>query len=134
MSTPISTPTVLTAAAKAIGLAVVINSVLFFALFAFKIIDPRFAMGPNHDQTITIVPVVISTILFSIIGVVIFLLLLRFSSEPVKIFTWVVLAGFVLTLGNPFFAGIPTVMALGLDVLHIAPAYLLWSFLTKTIK
>lgn len=134
MSTPVSTSTVLIAAAKAIGLAVVINSVLFFALFVFKIIDPRFGIGPNHDQTITILPVVISTIVSSVIGLVIFLLLLRFSSEPVKIFTWVVITGFVLTLGNPFFAGFPTMMALGLDVLHIAPAYLLWSFLTKTIR
>ena len=134
MSTPVSTSTVLIAAAKAIGLAVVINSILFFALFTFKIIDPRFGIGPNHDQTITILPVIFSTILPSIIGLVIFLLLLRYSSEPVKIFTWVVIAVFVITLGNPFFAGVPTVMALGLDLLHIAPAYLLWSFLTKTIK
>jgi hypothetical protein len=130
MSTSVPTSKILIAAAKAIGIAEIVNVALFFALFAAKLIDPHVGVGPEQ-QPITIVHVVGSTAFFSVIGLLIFLGLVRFTADPVKYFTWVCIAGFVLTLGNPFFAGIPTTMALALDALHIAPAYFLWRFLTR---
>ncbi|MEI6410344.1 MAG: DUF6069 family protein [Bacteroidota bacterium] len=86
MSTSVPFSKILIEGAKAIGIATVINVVLFFALFAAKLIDPHVGIGPNHEA-ITIVPVIFSTVLFSVIGLLIFLALVRFSSNPVKIFT-----------------------------------------------
>lgn len=132
MSTPVPFSKIFTAAAKAIGLAAVINTVLFFALTAANMIDPAVGVGPEK-QSVGIVPVVFSTVLMSFIGTLVFLAIVRYSANPVKIFTWVCIAVFVITLANPFLAGIPSKMAVALDVLHIAPAYLIWRFLTRSV-
>lgn len=132
MSTTVPLSKILIEGAKAIGIATIINVVLFFVLFAAKMIDPHVGVGPKQES-LTIVPVVISTVMFSVVGLLIFLALVRFTANPVKIFTWVCIIGFVVTLGNPFFAGLPTTMGIALDLLHIAPAYLLWRFLTRAV-
>lgn len=131
MSASVPTTKIMIAAAKAVGIAELINVVLFFGLFAAKLIDPHVGVGPEQ-QPITIVHVIGSTAFFSLIGLLIFLGLLRLTADPVKYFTWFCIVGFLLTLANPFLAGIPTTMSLALDTLHIAPAYLLWRFLTQS--
>jgi hypothetical protein len=132
MSKSTNFSTVLTEAAKAIGLAVLVNIVFYYILNAVGIFSENPDMSPD-GQKLNVIPVAISTVFFMVIGTVIFLLLVRFSSNPGKIFTYFCIGGFILTLGNPFFAGLPTKFGIGLDLLHIAPAYLLWRFLTRTV-
>jgi hypothetical protein len=132
MATNISTSKILIEAAKAIGMAVAVNAVLFFVLFLAKWIDPHVGVGPNNDP-ISLMPVVVSTVFGMAVATVIFLLLARFTSNPVGVFTWVCIIAFVGFLANPFLAikDMPTIMGVALDILHIAPAYLIWRFLTR---
>jgi Family of unknown function (DUF6069) len=124
--------TILTAAATATGIATAINVILYYILVAVNVHDNTWEMQPG--QTIGVAGVIMSTLMFSIVGTLVFLLINRFSSQPARIFTIVCIVGFLLSLGNPFFAGVPSKMAVGLDLMHIAPAYLLWRYLTGTVK
>jgi hypothetical protein len=123
--------TIAVEAAKAIGWAVVVNLVLYFALDAAGMFDHNVVLDPKSGQKLSHLPIVISTVFSMTIGTLVFWALTRFSANPGKAFTWVCIGVFVLTLGNPFFAGFPTKFAVGLDLLHIAPAYCIWRFLSR---
>ncbi len=134
MTTNVNYSKILLEAGKAIGIATVVNVVLFFILFSAKLIDPHIGVGPANDP-INVVAVAISTVMFLAIATVIFLLLARFTQNPARIFTWVCMVVFVLTLANPFLAipNVPISMAMAINLLHIAPAYLIWRFLTRSV-
>jgi len=134
MSNNVHYSKILVEALKAIGIAAVVNAVLFFVLFAAKMIDPHVGVGPANDP-IHVGAVVMSTVVFLAIATAIFLLLVRFTSNPARIFTWVCAIGFVLLLANPFLMiqNIPTSMGIAVDLLHVAPAYLIWRFLTRAV-
>lgn len=133
MASNISASKIFTEAGKAIGIAVAVNSVLFFLFFWAKLIDPHIGAGPEN-QPINIIAVVMSTAMSMLVATLLFFLLSRISSNPVKIFGWVCAIMFVITLANPFLKikDVPTGMGIALDLLHIAPAYLIWRFLSRT--
>jgi Family of unknown function (DUF6069) len=131
MSNKIQLSTILTAAAKAIGIAVVVNVALYFVLNAIGMYDADVVLDPKSGQKLSWIPIAFSTVVSMVFGTIVFIIISRFSSNPGRIFTYVCLAVFVLTIGNPFFAGFPTKFAIGLDLQHIAPAFFLWSGLSK---
>jgi Family of unknown function (DUF6069) len=125
MANKINFSKILTAAGTAIGLSVAINVALFFIFSAAGLLK-----GPAPME-VNAIGVAVSTTFFLLIGTGIYLLVARFAADPAKIFTYICIGGFILTLANPFMAGFPTGMAAVLDLMHVAPAYLLWRFLTR---
>lgn len=121
---------ILTGAGQAIGISIIINVILFYLLPMVGLLDTEFVI-PGAGERVNVMGVIISTVMFMAIGVVIYVLLALFSPNPNKWFTYVVIAGFILTLGNFYFAGVPLKMGIGLDLMHIAPAYFLWKYLTR---
>ncbi len=135
MATTIHYPTIIAAAAKAIGLALAINIVLFFLFFSIKWIDPHVGVGPSNEP-ISIGATIGSTALSMVFATLLFVLLLRYTRRPVYIFTWVCSIALLLFLINPYLTikDLPAIMGLALDILHLAPAFLIWRFLTRTVK
>ena len=135
MATTVNYSKILPAAAKAIGLAVVINIALFFLFFSIQWIDPHVGVGPSNEP-VSIGATIGSTALSMVFATIIFILLMQYTKRPATIFTWVCSIALLLFLINPYLTikGLPAIMGLALDVLHLAPAFLIWRFLTRTVK
>ncbi len=133
MSIQINYKGIILQSAKAIIIAIGINIVIFYLATALNFINPDFSMQSNGNK-LTVWNVMSSTLLFSFPGVLIFVLLVKLTQRPEKTFKWVCIIGFIIFLPAPFvaFEGIPLSMALSLEIMHVAPAYLLWKYLTST--
>ena len=124
----------ITAGAIAGGVAAVINAVLFFIFHGAGVLTDDIFVQPN--QPLTVVPVIISSILPSIIGSIVFFLIEKFTNNGFGIFKIVSIVLLVLSFGNPFF-GIPevtTAYAVVLDVMHVVVAVSLLYFINKSVK
>lgn len=115
----------------AAGVSATINAILFFALHAADVITDSFFIKPN--ETLTVVPVIISSIIPSLIGAVVFYLFERFSNNGFKIFRVVAIGLMLLSLASPFLAvqGMPLGYAIALDVMHVVVALILLFFIEK---
>lgn len=122
------------AGTKGIGVAVAVNVVLFYIFSALGVISSDILIPQAGNQPITIVPIVMASIMPLIIATLVFMLLAKFTKQPVKIFGIISLIILVLSFYNPF--TIPSVtiaMAVGLNVMHIVVAGAIYWALSKSV-
>ncbi|MCU0391829.1 MAG: DUF6069 family protein [Thermoflexibacter sp.] len=119
--------------AKGIVVAVVVNAILFFIFSSLGVISEQILIQPAN-QPITIVPVVMASIVPSILATLFFMALVKFTKQPVKIFGIIALVLVVLSFASPF--SIPTVtiaMAVVLNFMHAVVAGAIYWGLSKSV-
>jgi hypothetical protein len=111
--------TIITAAALAGVSAAFINSLLYFIFHASGIIPDNVFIQEN--QPLTVVPVIISSVVPSLLAGIVFYLLCRYTSKGYRIFSIIALLLLVLSFANPFMSipGIPLAMGLALNAMHV---------------
>jgi Family of unknown function (DUF6069) len=122
---------VLTAGAIAGVAAAILNVLLFFIFHAVGIITDDIQVQPS--QPLTIAPVLISSVLPSVVGAAVFFLFEKYTKNSFKLFTILALVLLVLSFGNPFL-GIPNVTigyAIALNLMHVVVAFSLLYFLKR---
>jgi hypothetical protein len=123
--------TIFMAGLKAGILSVALNAILFYVFHAAGVLTDDIMIQPG--QPLTVVPVLISSLMPSIIGACIYFLFDKYSNNGWRNFRILALVLFVVTLANPFM-GIPGVtvgFATVLDVMHVVVAGSLIYFLGK---
>lgn len=134
MNTKLSFKQIITAGAIAAGVSVVINAILFFIFKAAGVITDDIFIQPN--QPLTIVPIIISSILPTLVGACIFFLFEKYSKNGFKVFSIIALVLMILSFVNPFM-GIPNItVAYGivLNVMHVVVALSLLYFIKRVKK
>jgi hypothetical protein len=134
MKTKLSFKQAFMAGLMAAGVATGLNALLFFIFKALGIIVDTIFIQPN--QPLTVVPIIISSILPSLIASLVFFLLEKFTKNGFKIFRIIALVLMVLSFINPFM-GIPNVTlayALVLNLMHLVVAGAVLYFLGKAVK
>lgn len=134
----INAAALLKVAPLAAGAAAAFNAVLFLIGNALGLMDPSVGIaGPDGSiQAITLVPVIMASIIPSLLAGVLLAVLNRFSAQPLRIFGIVTLVLLVLSMANPFL-GIPNVpmgMALWLDLMHLMVAGTVWYAFSRYTK
>ena len=126
----INTSSLLKVALLAALASAAINAVLFFIGDATGMIDKAIGIpGPEGAvQSITLIPVIMSSIIPTLIAAGVLLLLNRFTENPIRIYGIVTIVLFVVTLANPFMGipNIPLIMGLWLIVMHAVVAGVAW--------
>ncbi|UPT67448.1 MAG: DUF6069 family protein [Sphingobacteriales bacterium JAD_PAG50586_3] len=115
----------------AAGTAAIVNAILFFIFHAAGIITDDIMVQPNMPMTV--VPVIISSILPTLIATVVFFLLEKYTANGFKIFTIISVILMVLSFANPF-VGIPGIgVAYGivLNVMHVVVVAALLFFINR---
>ena len=118
----------------AAGVATGLNALLFFIFKALGIIVDNIFIQPN--QPLTVFPVIISSILPSLIASLVFFLLEKFTKNGFKVFRIIALVLVVLSFINPFM-GIPNVTvayAVVLNLMHVVVAGAVLYFIGKAVK
>jgi hypothetical protein len=131
MNTKLNFKQIITAGAMAAGVSVIINSILFFVLKAAGIFTDDIFIQPN--QPLTILPIILSSVMPSLVGASIFFLFEKYSNNGFKIFSIVSIVLMVLSFVNPFI-GIPSVTiayGVALDLMHVVVALSLLYFIKK---
>ena len=119
---------------KAGIVSIVINAILFYVFHAAGVLTDDIMIQPG--QPLTVVPVLISSLVPSLIGACIYFFFEKFSKNGWRNFRILALILFVLTLANPFM-GIPGVTvgyATVLDLMHAVVAGSLMYFLNSIQK
>lgn len=118
----------------AAGLAAVVNAVLFFIFHAAGIITDDIMIQPNTPMTV--VPILISSIMPTLIAAAVFFLIEKNSQNGVKIFTIVALVLMVLTFANPFMGipGVTVAYGIALNVMHVVVVAALLFFINRAKK
>ena len=124
----------ITAGATAAGVSAVINSLLFFIFQAAGILTDTVFVQPN--QPLTVIPVIISSILPTLIGACIFFLFEKYSNNGFKTFSIISVVLVLLSLLSPFMsvAGMPLAFGLVLDAMHLVVAGSLLYFINRAKK
>jgi hypothetical protein len=129
MNTQLNFKQSILAGLMASGVSVIINSILFLVSKTAGIITDDIFIQPN--QPLTIVPIIISSILPTLIGACVFFLLEKYTNNGWKIFSIIAVVLLVLSFINPF-VGIPgiTIMyGIVLNVMHVVVAGALLYFI-----
>jgi len=118
----------------AAGVATLVNAILFFIFKAAGIIVDTIFIQPN--QPLTIVPIIISSIVPTLIATLVFFLFEKFTNNGFKIFRIIALVLMVLSLLNPFMGiqGVTVGYALVLDIMHVVVVGALLYFIGKAVK
>lgn len=114
--------------------SIVLNAILFFVFHAAGVLTDDIKI--HDDQALTIAPVIMSSLVPSLVGACVFFLFEKFSKNGWRNFRILALVLFVLTLANPFM-GIPGVTvgyAVVLDMMHVVVAGSLMYFLSVLNK
>lgn len=134
MKTKLSFKQSIMAGLMASAAAVVVNAILFLIFHATGTISDSIFIQPN--QPLTIVPIIISSVVPTIIASMVFFLFEKFTNNGMKIFTIISIVLLLLSFVNPFM-GIPGV-TLGygviLNVMHVVVAGSLLFFINKAVK
>jgi hypothetical protein len=131
MNTKMNFAQAIKAGAMAAVLAAIANAVLFLLFHAAGIIVDSIEIQPG--QPMTVVPVVISSILPTIIASIVCFMLEKYTNNGFGIFRVVSVVLLLLSFINPF-AGIPGVTigyAVALNVMHVVVVAFLLFFLGK---
>jgi hypothetical protein len=114
---------VLTYALIAALVSAIFNAVLFYIGVGIGFMDSTIVV-PGANQPITIVPVVISSIIPTIISALVLLGFNLFLNKPLKVFNILALVLLVLSFVNPFLAipNIPIMMGVWLNLMHVVVA------------
>lgn len=134
MKTKLSFKQAFMAGLMAAGVATGLNALLFFIFKALGIIVDNIFIQQN--QPLTVFPVIISSILPSLIASLVFFLLEKFTKNGFKVFRIIALVLVVLSFINPFM-GIPNVTvayAVVLNLMHVVVAGAVLYFIGKAVK
>lgn len=125
---------IITAGAIAAGASMVINAILFFIFHAAGFITDDIFVQPN--QPMTVIPVIMSSIIPSLIGACIFFLFEKYSNNGLKLFSIVAGVLLVLSFGNPFFGiqGVTVAYGIALNIMHVVVAGSLLYFINRSVK
>lgn len=134
MKTKLTFKQIITAGAIAAGVAVVINVILFLIFHSAGVISDTVFVQPN--QPLTVVPVIMSSILPTLIGACVFFLFEKYTNNGFKIFSIVAIVLVLLSLASPFMAvqGMPVPYGVVLCVMHLVVAFSLLYFLKRANK
>lgn len=124
----------MTAGLLAAATAAAVNAVLFFIFHAAGIITDEIMVQPNMPMTV--VPVLISSILPTLIASLVFFLIEKYSQNGVKIFTIVSIILLLLSFANPFMGipGVTVAYGIALNVMHVVVVAALLFFINRTKK
>ena len=116
---------------KAGAASIILNAILFYAFHAAGVLTDDIMIQPG--QPLTIVPVLMSSLVPSLIGACVYFLFDKFSKNGWRNFRILALVLFVVTLANPFMGipGVTTGYAVVLDLMHAVVAGSLVYFLSK---
>ncbi|GAB2588641.1 DUF6069 family protein [Spirosoma areae] len=107
----------------AAGTGATLNALLYAIGRATGVLHDGVQVG-TPPQTLTLVPVLISSVVPVLVAAGVFALLNRFSKQPLRVFTILAVVLLALSFANPFLA-IPNVSvatALWLNLMHIVVA------------
>ncbi|NIJ54569.1 DUF6069 family protein [Dyadobacter arcticus] len=109
----------------------VINAILFFIFHGAGVITDT--IYPQPDKPMTIAPVIMASIVPSIIGSLVFFLFEKFTNNGYKIFSIVAIVLMVLSLFSPFtvIPGVTMGYSLVLCVMHIVVPLTLLYFIRR---
>lgn len=113
----------------------VINATLFFVFQAAGVLtDTVFVQPPN--QPLTLVPVLMASIVPSLLGSIVFFLIEKFTNNGYRIFSILALILTVLSLFSPFTVPVHVTMgySLVLCVMHVVVAFVLVYFIGRSLK
>lgn len=113
----------------------VINAALFFVFQATGVLaDTVFVQPPNTP--LTLVPVIMASIMPSLIGSIVFFLIEKFTSNGYRIFSILAVVLGVLSLFSTFTVPINVTMgySLVLCVMHLVVAFVLVYFIGRSVK
>lgn len=124
--------TIAMAGLKAILTAVLVNLALFFLFSALGVLDSSILL-PQSNTPLTALPVILASFAPLVVGTLVFWLLVRFTRNPVAIFTGVAVVFGLLSLGGPLsMTTLPLGYRLVLGLMHVVAAVSLVWFLRKT--
>ncbi len=106
----------------ALGVAA-INAVLFYIGKATGWISDAVLISPANEP-MTVIPVIISSIIPTLLAAGVLALLNRFTASPLRIFNIIAAVLLLLSFVNPFAAipNIPIMMGVWLNVMHVVVA------------
>ena len=113
------------------------NAVLYFIGSAIGMMDKTVGMvTPEGVQPITLAPVIISSIIPTLIGAGLLALLNRFTANPLRIYGIVTVVVSVLSIANPFVAipNMPIGMGVWLNLMHVVVAGVAWYAYSRYTK
>ncbi len=111
--------------------AAIVNALLFFIFQAVGVFTNDIEIQPG--QALSVIPVLISSIMPSIVGSMVFFMIEKYSSNGFKIFGVLTLVLVLLSFLNPFLK-IPNITLMSgiiLNVMHIVVGGLLLYFIKK---
>ena len=114
--------------------ATIINVILFFIYHAAGAITDTIFVQPG--KPLNAIPVIITTIIPTLIASMVFFLIEKYTQKGFKIFTIVSVVLLVLSFSNPFIAipGVPVSYGLALCTMHVVVVASLLYFIKKSIK
>ncbi len=133
MKTKISITKALVTGAIAGGVSMAINAILFFIFRGSDVITDTIEVEPGKPMTVVLV--MISSMLPSLIGAVIYFFFDKYSTRGFRNFSILAIILMLVTFANPFIipnVTIPYVIAL--NIMHVVVAVSLLYFLNKTRK
>ena len=86
---------------------------------------------------------VIATIVYWVVGLILFVVVARFSSKPITHYTWLAIAALIVSFAFPFMAAqgelpggatIDTTMIIVLNVMHVIAAAVALPFVLKWVR
>jgi len=119
MQTKLNIKSSLKAGLMAAIAAAIINVILFFIFHALGVIKDDILVQP--DQPLTFIPVIITSILPTLIASLVFFLIEKYSRNGFKSFRIVAIVLLLLSFMNPFMGieGVTIGYALALNLMHI---------------
>lgn len=125
---------VMMAGLSAAGVSVIINVILFFLFKGIGWITDDIFIQPN--QPLTVVPVIISSIVPTLVASLVFFLFEKYTQNGFRIFSIITIILMLLSLVMPF-EGIPNVStkyALALVPMHLVVPFVLLYFINRSKK
>jgi hypothetical protein len=114
--------------------AAIINVLLFLLFRAAGVLTDTIEIQPG--QPLSAAPVLISSIMPSIIGSIVFFIIEKFSNNGHKIFSILTLVLVLLSFMNPFLMipNVPVLYGIILNVMHVVVGVSLLYFIKKAIS
>jgi Family of unknown function (DUF6069) len=132
----LNSASILKAAPLAGLIAAAVNAVLYFIGDATGLMDKTVGIAtPEGVQPITLMPVIMASIVPSIVAGILLALLNRFTANPLRIFGILAAVFLLLSLTGPFTSipGIPTGMALLLCGMHVVVGGTVWYIFNRFV-
>lgn len=131
MSTKVTLKGSLTAGAMAGIVSGLINAALFYLFHNIDIITDDVLLQPG--QYMTVVPIVITSIVTSVVGSFVYYLLDKYTQRGYRIFTIVAIVILLFSFTNPFMMieNVPLTYAMALNIMHVVVVGVLFYFIKR---